>query len=183
MRRAEIGSRPENGSSQSRITGLRDDRARQRDALDHAARELAGQQIVDVGEADRGERLVDASRRSRARRARCARAAGRRGCRRPSSSRAARRPGTSCRASARTSYMLPLRQPGDVLAVDDDAARLRLDQARRSGAGWCSCPSRCRRGSRRSCRAGSRTRDPRNTCRCRTPCRRGRRKCGHPGSA
>ena len=169
MRRAEIGSSPENGSSQSRIAGSRMMRARQRDALQHAARELAREQVVDVR----------AGRPRRAARARAAISARpRRSCSRSGSARLSNTviesssapPWNIMPSLRRTPVRCALAQSRVTSSPSTTMRPLRAGRARRSGAGGCSCPSRCRRGSPRSCRGESRrtasktTRGPKAMC-------------------
>ena len=157
MRRAEIGSRPENGSSQSRMSGLRDDGARQRRALDHAAGELAGQQ--------RRRR-----RRGRRRRALSCTRVGDLGL---AQARAlAQREGEVVEDGHRVEQRAALEQHAELArarayswrsesrVMSSPSTRMlpgqRLDQPADQAQQRCSCPSRCRRGSPRSCRAGKR---------------------------
>ena len=170
MRRAEIGSRPEKGSSQSRMSG------RVTMARASAARLIMppeswlGSSSSASFEADRVERFAHARGDLRCRRAGCARAAGRRGCRRRSSSRAGRRPGTACRASpARRTCCRSERR-----VMSSPSTKIR------PASGWIEAADQAQRGAlagaaaaedhRDARRAGSRTTAGRTPAARRTPC-------------
>ena len=134
-----------------------DDRARERHALHHAARELARQQRVDVVEPDRRQAIVHLVGDLGLSELACARAAG-----------SARLSKTVIESSSAPPWnIMPslrahpveraLGEPRDVVAVDDDAARPAAARARRSSAASCSSPSRCRRGCTTRAPAGTGT--------------------------
>ncbi len=116
-----------------------DQRARDRDALAHAARQLVRIAIGEIPEPD----LVEQPQRTVAIRARVERRATRPAparCRARCASRAAPGSGTRCRGS--------VCGPSTIAAVDAHLARARQHAGRRRGAAACSCRSPTARRSR-----------------------------------
>ena len=146
--------------------GVGDGRARDADALLHAARQLAGELVLAAGEADRAQPRLRRARRSRRRRCRRAARAGTRRCLRRRGSRTARSSGTACRCAgaarrAATSRLPTTLSPSTsiVAAVGllEPAHELADDAlARRGGADQAELARRARRRAtrRRARRAG-----------------------------
>ena len=129
MRRAEIGSRPENGSSQSRITGSRTMARASAARFTMPPGELAREQLVDVLQSDGLDAGVHGARRSRRH------ASG--VCSRSGNARLSKTVSESSSAPCwnimpsffRTRYSSALGELRDVLAVDHDRSGLRPHEA------------------------------------------------------